>query len=205
MLLKNNKTDKLKSKAERYVGQHLKAYPLKKGGTHAMKINGIRFITPEEVNSMPLVDLLVTKASIGSKDSDIKREMYYVDVKFDRLTSRRMNITSDDYALLHFYSERKYIADQFLVRARARIVETKWPDKDGRPAHSSYMLQVYCTEELKWEQDVTKQQFINVYLKSIKNGELKEFLPVIRIPGNEEREVTQEEKDPNNSDEKLPF
>ena len=173
-----------------------------------MKINGIRFITPEEVNAMNSVNLEVTKALLGGKSSDVKRFMFSIDVQFDRLTSHKMTISNDDFALLHYYSERKYLADQFTVQARARIVETKWPEKDGRPAHSSYMLQVYCTDELKWEEDITNKQFVNVYLKGIKNGGLKEFLPVARIPGLQEKEVIQEdikEGDPSGDAEKLPF
>ena len=158
-----------------------------------MKINGIKFITPEEVNEMSPVEIEVTKTSFGGKSGDVKREMFNIDVKFDRLTSRKIPINNDDYALLHYYSERKYLADQFTVQARARIVETKWPEKDGRPAHSSYLLQVYATDDLKWEEDITNKQFVNVYLKGIKNGDLKDFLPVVRIPGVQEKEEVEQE------------
>ena len=173
-----------------------------------MKVNGIRFITPEEVNAMSQVDLEVTRTSFGSKTGDVKRDMYSIEVKFDRLTSRKLPISNDDFALLHFYSERKYLADQFTVQAKARIVETQWPEKDGRPAHSSYLLQIYATDELKWEEDITNKQFVNVYLKGIKNGDLKDFLPVVRIPGIQEKEVIQEdikEGNPSGESEKLPF
>lgn len=173
----------------------------KERSEYAMKVNGIKFITPEEIAGMSPVDLEVTKTSFGGKTGDVKREMYNIEVKFDRLTSRKLPISNDDFALLHFYSERKYLADQFTVQAKARIVETQWPEKDGRPAHSSYLLQIYATDELKWEEDITNKQFVNVYLKGIKNGDLKDYPPVVRIPGSQEKEVIQEEPKEDNSSE----
>ena len=91
------------------------------------------------------------------------------------------------------------MADQFTVQAHVRIIETKWPEKDGRKAHSSYMIQIYLTDDLKWEFDITKSQFLPVYLAGIKAGNLSQFKSIEKIPGKTDKEVVKEEE------EKLPF
>ena len=176
-------------------------------GGRLMKLNSIRFISQEEVNAMAQADLEVTKTTFG-KANEVKRDSYSIEVKLDRLTSHKLPISKDDFVLLHYFSERKNLADQFVVACRARIIETQWPEKDSRPAHSSYLLQIYVNEDLKWEEDFSYLQFRNVYLKGIKNGGLKEFLPVIRIPGIQEKEVDLEEpkeEDASDNPEKVPF
>ena len=156
------------------------------------KINSIRYVTPEEVKAMSVADLEVTHSVFG-KANEVKRDSYTIEVKLDRLTSHKISIQKDDFVLLHYFSERKNLADQFVVPCRARIIETQWPEKDNRPAHSSYLLQIYVNDDLKWEEDFSYLQFRKVYLQGIKNGGLKEFLPVIRIPGSQEKEVELEE------------
>ena len=164
-----------------------------------MQINSIQFIKPEEVNAMALVPMEVTKSVIANKNTEVKREQFSAALKFDRLTTFKLNISNDDFALIHYYSQRKYLADQFTVQAHVRVIETKWPEKDGRKAHSSYLIQIYLTDDLKWEFDITKSQFLPVYLAGIKAGSLSQYLPIEKIPGKSDKEVVKEEE------EKLPF
>ena len=154
-----------------------------------MNLNLINYITKEEIDAMPLCDLEVTKSTITSKTNNVRRESFQAILRFDRLTSFRMNITNDDYALLHYFSGKQYISDQFNVRAHVRIIETKWPAKDGRPEHSSYRLDIYVTEDVKWTFDITKAQFLPVLKMGIKNGSLAAFKPIERLPGKQEEEV----------------
>ena len=154
-----------------------------------MQLNLINYVTEEEIKAMPLCDLEVTRSNITSKQNNIRRESFQAILRFDRLTSFRMNITNDDFALLHYFSGKQYISDQFTVRAHVRIIETKWPEKDGRPAHSSYRLDIYVTEDLKWSFDITKAQFLPVLKMGIKNGSLANFKPIERLPGKQEEEV----------------
>ena len=165
-----------------------------------MLLNSIQFIKPEEVSAMPVVAMEVTHSVITNKNSEVKRDSYSAALKFDRLTSFKLNISGDDFALIHYYSQRKYLAEQFNVQAHVRMIETKWPEKDGRKAHSSYLLQIYLTDELKWEFDITKSQFLSAFLAGIKAGGLSQYKPIEKIPGKTDKEVVvQEEED------KLPF
>ena len=165
-----------------------------------MLLNSIQFIKPEEVNAMAIVPMEVTKSTITNKNTEVKRDAFSAALKFDRLTSFKLNISGDDFALIHYYSQRKYLADQFTVQARVRIVETKWPEKDGRKAHSSYLIQIYLTDELKWEFDITKSQFLSAFLAGIKVGGLSQYKPIEKIPGKQDKEVVVQEEE-----EKLPF
>ena len=97
-----------------------------------MLLNSIQFIKPEEVSAMPVVAMEVTHSVITNKNSEVKRDSYSAALKFDRLTSFKLNISGDDFALIHYYSQRKYLAEQFNVQAHVRMIETKWPEKDGR-------------------------------------------------------------------------
>ena len=157
-----------------------------------MQLNLINYVTEEEIKAMPLVDLEVTKSSITNKNSNVRRDTYQAMLKFDRLTSFKLNITNDDFALLHYFSGKQYINDQFTVRAHVRIIETKWPEKDGREAHSSYRLDIYVTEDLRWSFDITKAQFLPVLKMGIKSGSLVAFKPIERLPGKQEKEVIEE-------------
>ena len=158
-----------------------------------MQINLINYVTEEEIKAMPLVDLEVTKTTITSKTTNVHRDTYQAVVKFDRLSSFKLNITNDDFALLHYFSGKQYISNQFTVRAHVRVVETKWPEKDGREAHSSYRLDIYVTEDLRWSFDITKAQFLPVLKMGIKQGSLVAFKPIERLPGKQEKEVIEEE------------
>ncbi len=157
-----------------------------------MQLNLINYVTEEEIKAMPLVDLEVTKSTITNKNSNVRRDTYQAMLKFDRLTSFKLNITNDDFALLHYFSGKQYINDQFTVRAHVRIIETKWPEKDGRPEHSSYRLDIYVTEDLRWSFDITKAQFLPVLKMGIKSGSLIAFKPIERLPGKQEKEVEEE-------------
>ena len=135
-----------------------------------MQINLINYVTEEEIKAMPLVDLEVTKSTITNKNSNVRRDTYSAMLKFDRLAHFKLNITNDDFALLHYFSGKQFINDQFNVRAHVRFVETKWPEKDGREAHSSYRIDIYVTEDLRWSFDITKSQFLPVLKMGIKAG-----------------------------------
>lgn len=161
-----------------------------------MQLNLINYLTEEEIKAMPLVDLEVTKSTITSKNSNVHRDTYSAMLKFDRLTSFRINITNDDFALLHYFSGKQYISDQFTVRAHVRVIETKWPEKDGREAHSSYRLDIYVTEDLKWSFDITKAQFLPVLKMGIKSGNLLAFKPIERLPGKQEKEANEDAAEP---------
>ena len=161
-----------------------------------MQLNLINYVTEEEIKAMPLVDLEVTRSTITNKNSNVRRDTYQAILKFDRLTSFKLNITNDDFALLHYFSGKQYVSDQFTVRAHVRIIETKWPAKDGREAHSSYRLDIYVTEDLRWSFDITKAQFLPVLKMGIKSGSLSAFMPIERLPGKQEKEVIEEEASP---------
>lgn len=157
-----------------------------------MQLNLINYVTEEEIKAMPLVDLEVTKSTITNKNSNVRRDAYSAMLKFDRLAHFKLNITNDDFALLHYFSGKQYISDQFTVRAHVRIIETKWPEKDGREAHSSYRIDIYVTEDLRWSFDITKSQFLPVLKMGIKAGSLIAFKPIERLPGKQEKEETAE-------------
>ena len=76
------------------------------------------------------------------------------------------------------------------AQARVRLVETQWPENGDRKANSTYELQVYVNDNLKWESDITDTDFLKAVLTGNKEGFLKEYVPVIRIPGKQEKEVS---------------
>ena len=159
------------------------------------QINSIQFIKEEEVFQMATASMEVTKQTIENKATGVKRDAYSASVRFNRLHMYKFNIQSDDYALLHYYSKRKVPANQFVVPVRTRIIETKWPEKDGRKAHSRFAIQVYVTDKLKWEFDITNTQFMNSFSAGLEEGELKDYEPVIKIPGKQDKEVINEVKE----------
>ena len=149
------------------------------------KVSGINFIKEDEVKTMPMAPMEVTKALIVNKDTGVKRDTYSAQVKFDYYSSFKFpsGITSDDYALIHYHSKRKKHDDQFVVQAHVRIIETKWPEREGRKARSTYMIQIYLNNNLKWEFDITSSQFLNAFLQGLAEGDIeKAFAPVERIP-----------------------
>ena len=156
------------------------------------KVSGINFIKEDEVKTMPMAPMEVTKALIVNKDTGVKRDAYSAQVKFDYYSSFKFpsGITSDDYALIHYHSKRKKHDDQFVVQAHVRIVETKWPEREGRKARSTYMIQIYLNNNLKWEFDITSTQFLNAFLQGLSEGDIeKVYSPVERIPfSSEEKE-----------------
>lgn len=178
-----------------------------------MNINSIKFLKPEEINSMPMAAFDVTRSVITVKDTEIKRDVYSAEVKLGRLTKFKINLSSDDFALLCYFTKKPldgYIPNQFSTQAHVRIVETKWPERGEKKAHSSYIIQVYLDEDLKWEFDITDTQFLKNFLKGVEAGVLKEFAPAVKIPGSQEKEVRtaqdlQEDAPVEEGGEKLPF
>lgn len=165
-----------------------------------MDINTIQFITEGEVKAMPIIDFEITRSQITNKNTNVKRDSYSAVAKLDRLTSFRWTISNDDYALFHYFSGRNYISDQFSVKGHIRIIETKWPERNGQKAHSSYRIDLYATEDLKWSFDITRSQFLAVYQAGLKSGNLAYLKPIEHIPGSRETEVKVEAKA-----EEMPF
>jgi hypothetical protein len=154
-----------------------------------MEINSIKFISDEEIKAMAPVNMEVTRQEITKTGSEVHREVFSAVMLFSRLAKFKLNITNDDFALLHYFSQKNYISDQFVVKAHARVVETKWPARDTQKAHSSYLLDIYLTKDLKWEFNITKSKFLPVFLEGVKLGDLAAFAPIARIPGNKEEEA----------------
>lgn len=171
-----------------------------------MNINSIQFITPEEIAAMPIVDMEVTHRSFVSKNSSIRSEQYSAELQFDRVTRFRLNISGDEFALLHYFSNRKYVADQFTVKAKARVVETKWPEKNGQKAHSSYKIDIYLTNSLRWSFDLTHSKFLEVLQNGVNSGALAYMKFIERTPGAVEKDTEAEApKEEAIKDDKLPF
>jgi len=165
------------------------------------QINSIKFLKPEEIEAMKLVPMEITKQEIVSKD-DIRRDAYSAIIHFSRLANYRVpGIGSDEFALLHYASGNPKIKNQFSMDVKVRFIETQWPKKDDREGFSTYMIQIYVDKELRWEHDLQRTGFLSVYLKGLKDGTLKGFEPVVRIPGAKEKvePIQEEDKD------KLPF
>ena len=160
-----------------------------------MTINSINFLHPEELASMHPVRMEVTKVMVG-KD-DVQRAIFSALLKFAKDVEFSLNINRDEYALLRLKKESKYAVDQFEIQAKVRFIETKWPGKDGGKPHSSYMLQICVDDDkaLRWEFDITRMKFAEVYKAYLDKGILKGFEPLERIPGLKEAEVIQEVKD----------
>lgn len=158
------------------------------------KINSINFLQPEELAAMHPVRMEVTKVSIGR--DDVQRHMFSALLKFAKDVEYALNITRDDYALLRLKKESKYAVDQFEVQAKVRFIETKWPAKDGFKEHSTYMLQIAVDDDrsLRWEFDITRTKFADVYKGYLAKGDLKGFEPIVKIPGLKESEAIQVEK-----------
>lgn len=159
------------------------------------QINKIKFITAEELKSMPLTPFEITKSIIQSKDRDVKRESFLGVVKLDPLTPYKINLSPCEFALLLYHTkgrnkDNNYIPSHFKAQARVRLVETQWPENGDRKANSTYELQVYVNDDLKWESDITDSDFLKAVLTGNKEGFLKEYVPVIRIPGKQEKEVS---------------
>src|SRR5574344_357184 len=165
---------------------------IKKGSfmNEQLKINSIEFITPEEVKAMPTVNMVITRTEFANKDTGAKRTNYGAELKFDReLTTFPIHITSDDFALLHYFSERKSIADQFVVPAHVRLIRTDWPEHDGYKANSTYKLDIYVTDQCKWSFGISRSKFLDVLLMGIKSGVLKDFAPIVRVPSKKEADT----------------
>lgn len=162
------------------------------------KINGVKFLQPEEINSMVAARLEVTRNLLTNKTTGVKREMFSALVRFDRLHSFSFDIDNNEYALLNYHIQRKKTDDQFEMSCKVRLIETKWPEKDGRKAHSSYLLQIYVNDDLRWEFNFSaKSTFVKAMLAGYKDGKLQEYKPIERIPGqfDEEEKVDLEEPD----------
>ena len=82
-----------------------------------------------------------------------------------------------------FFQGRREVQSQFSCPCRVRIVETKWPEKEGRKARSTYMIQIYVDKELKWEFGITGTIFLKAFLEALEGGDLgPQFKPVENIP-----------------------
>ena len=178
--------------------------------------NPLGFLKEDEIKTFPIVKLEALRVPILYKEVNVKRDTYTANVKFENLVVYKINLSSDEFALLHYFSEREKVENQFTVQVRARIVETQWPEKDGFKARSTYELQVYVDEDLGYRFNVTETPFVTNFLKALKKGKLKGFEPIVRIPGQNEKEekivaasdlqeVPGEELPPEEKEEKLPF
>jgi hypothetical protein len=178
-----------------------------------LKLNSIEYISPEEVAAMPTAQLVVTRTDFTNKETGVRKTNYNAEIKFDRgLTSFPIHITNDDFALLHFYSQRKSIAEQFVVPCHVRLVQTNWPEHDGYKANSTYKLDIYATEQCKWSFGLNRTKFLEVLLQGIKSGELKQYAPIVRVPSKKEEAETVKEvpaaeiaKKSKEKTEQLPF
>lgn len=152
-------------------------------------INSINFLHPEELASMHKVRLEVTKISIG-KDA-VSRSMFSGLIKFAKDVEYGFSLNRDEYALLKLKKESKYAVDQFELEAKVRFIETKWPPKDGKPGNSTYLMQLCVDDDraLRWEFDIHKTKFLDVYKSYKDRHEIKAFEPVVRIPGAKEEAV----------------
>lgn len=165
--------------------------------------NSINFLRPEELKAMKHVRLEATKTTLG-KEGGVQRHVFNGLVKIAKDVEYGFSLTRDEYALLRLKKESKYAVDQFEVDALMRVIETKWPGKDGAPGYSSYLLQICVDDDkdLRWEYDITRVKFCSVYKGNLAKGNLVGFEPVIRIPTAKDKEVIQEVQE---STEEAPF
>lgn len=155
------------------------------------KLNSINFITPEELAVMPTVTIEVTRTIYPAKNNKPASDRYEALCKFDSrgLVKYPLKVDRDTWALLHYTTGRSFPGSTFAVNGRARVIETQWPATDTRRAHSSYRLEVYVDEDLKWEADITYDNFLKVYKKGLAKGDVNGiFAPYVRIPGKQEGE-----------------
>ena len=80
-----------------------------------MQINLINYLTEEEIKAMPLVDLEVTKTTITSKTTNVHRDTYQAVVKFDRLSSFKLN------------TDEKGFLDEFTISPESSTSATNSP------------------------------------------------------------------------------
>lgn len=152
-----------------------------------MNLNSIQFITPEEIEAMTDAELEVTKRTYVDRRTGVRRTAVTARLILDRLTEYPLKVDFDDFSLLHYHTKRKYVSDQFSVRAKVRIVETKWPERNGQKAHSSFKLDVYVSPILKWSEDITRDRFLHVVMAGIESGTLSNMKLFERIPAFKER------------------
>lgn len=156
-----------------------------------IKLNSINFITPEELAVMPAVAIEVTKTFYPAKNNRPASERYEALCRFDSrgLVKYPLKVDRDTWALLHYSTGKSYPGNTFIVPGKARLIETQWPATDTRRAHSSFRLEVYVDEDLKWDADVTYDNFLKVFKKGLAKGDVNGvFAPYARIPGKQEGE-----------------
>ena len=148
-----------------------------------MRASSISFIKPEEIKAMPVVNMVATHLQFN-KDN-IVRHGYEAQVLIadEELMFKIPNFSGDEFALLHYRQKNKKRQSQFSCPCRVRIVETTWPEKEGRKARSTYMIQIYVDKELKWEFGITGTIFLKAFLEALEGGDLgPQFKPVENIP-----------------------
>ena len=170
------------------------------------RFNKAPFITDEEVSKMATVPMLIERSVFINKTNNSKRKSYVGNLEFDKdLTLLPIRLTSDEFALLHFYSGRKAISDQFRVTAKVRIIRTDWPEHNGMKANSTYRIDVYISKELSWSVELGRNKFIHVLLKGVENGTLKQFTPLVSIPTLKDMKEVEKEVKENLEDNTVPF
>ena len=155
-------------------------------------INTINFITKEEVEAMPTVNMEVTRNVISSHNTGVRRETFTGTLRFNKLASFRINLSSDEYALLNYFAGKNGYSDQFNVKAKVRFIETQWPANGDLKARSTYLVDVYVDEDLRWSFDLTHHKFLPVLKKNFEKGELQAYTPIVRAPGKREQDEAAE-------------
>lgn len=161
------------------------------------KINSIDWLSQKEIDAMEIANMTVTKRTMTAKDTGVVSHAYsaVVSFDFDEDVQYKLNITNDEYALLNFRRGSKRKVQQFKIPCKVRMIETKWPAKGNGKEHSSYIIQIYVSESLKWEEDFTKTKFMDVYKEGLAQGEFKKFMPLVRIPGEKDKAEQAEKPD----------
>jgi len=109
----------------------------------AVKFVGLRSLDMKSILALPSVDVTVTKSSRTDKRTKTVQDSYSADVKFDFITKYHIVLTGNQYGILVTIQEGKFVPEQFIAKAKARITKFVWGKNDQGKERVTYLVEVY--------------------------------------------------------------
>lgn len=149
------------------------------------EVNTLENITEEEVKALPEIQAVVTDQLMHSKSNNVDTHRYYAYIYLDPRTLYYVPLDPNQYSILTLLNRKRFVDNQFSVKAKLRLIETKWPTK-------SYfsMDVIFDRDYLKIHLPVAEDDsFITNLLLRLKVGHIDaKFKPLLRYPNQGDKE-----------------
>jgi hypothetical protein len=157
------------------------------------EVNTLENITNEEVLALPEAEAIITDQSFHSSKDNLTTHRYFAYVYLDPRTQIFVPLDPNQYNILTLLNKKRFVDNQFTVRCKVRLFETKWPTKSYYSAEI-----IFSRKYLKIARKIADgDPFITNLLLRLEMDHIdKKYTPWLRYPqqGDQEPGVEDEAK-----------